>query len=217
MNNYYLYVKTKPKHRKFSLQELKSRDLVSQIANMSDELNIENLLFFDKLIKSILETQKEEEELKARGIEKIEVIKKDYTDMPYFYIVNLDNYENSYAYCPGSIVHPCPLTEEFVKNELCDLKSFICDAEHIYRYATVKSKINGETENIIVLYKLNDLILSLENGEFDLFPIDSERITVEYGDRFNENYGMDTIYHRIVDRINNTPYDYDDYSKKLKL
>ena len=217
MDDYYLYVKTKPKYKKVSFNELKLIPLLEQFASMENSSSLEKLKFIDKMFDELIMCKNNKKELSDLGFENIEAIKKDYSDMGCFYLVNLDNYEDSYAYFPGSNLYSCPLTEDFVNNSLKDLKRFINDAMHIYKYATVTSKISSISEDIIILYKLDDLFLAIKNGEFILFPDNKEKIQIEYGKSYEELLGMDTINNCIIDRIKETPFDFDDNEKKLIL
>ena len=212
MSNYKIYFKTNHDLKKVGLSELRSKKILNElISGLDPENNVthKNLKEANDLFNAIIESDEQKKALNKEGISDFGLFEKDYSNVDVIYIVDTNNYNNSFVYASFGFTFDAPLSEEFVKNELIEFSDFIKKAVIVKRNAEITYKDSGIKKNVIVLCKLDDLILTLEDDVICLYPLDSKRINIQYKDFVDYPCDYDFIYNLLKEQIKISGFDID--------
>ena len=212
MSKYKICFKTKPDFKNVSLGSIKKRKILDELLSTQGNENSvtqESLNKVDELFNAIIESDEQKKALNKEGISDFGLFEKDYSNVDVIYIVDTNNYNNSFVYASFGFTFDAPLSEEFVKNELIEFSDFIKKAVIVKRNAEITYKDSGIKKNVRVLCKLDDLILTLEDDVICLYPLDSKRINIQYKDFVDYPCDYDFIYNLLKEQIKISGFDID--------
>lgn len=128
------------------------------------------------------------------------IVKKDFSLMKMFYLVNTKDLSDSYTYMPY-LLDNSPITEEYLE-ELVELEEFVKEANIVSK----KVKLTNKQTNELwfdgdCLYQYDDVILTRIDDVIDIQIIDPELYYVEFGDNIKPDYNYETIYAQLCSNI----------------